>query len=243
MFALNFLAEILIVALLKQVNMKKAALNISLMEIIGLIIGSMVIITLIFFVMGISDLFKNNPEQAMYDNYNILITSINDLVKGQEGTSLTEFPDKRIEKETQIVPVEKNAVQVVIPLYIQDGFGIIIFDKDTVFNSCKSNLVAANKPKECQNLPCICLSKINEWIMVGFTECKTIDNVQYASATPESLGNYGGEHGLGVLGKDIALRSFCNDNSNFKFYVKNVKIIKFPSGVEGKYNLLFHITD
>ena len=225
--------------------MKKAALNISLMELIGLIVGSMVIITLIFFVMGISDLFKSNPEQAMYDNYNVLFTSIHDLVKGNVGDSLTEFPDKKIAKDTEIVPIEKNAVQVVIPLYIQDGFGIAFFDREQISTICApGNAIPITKPKACINLPCICLGKLAEYTLADFVQCSPVDNVNYVSATPESINNYGASHGLGVLGEDLVLRSICNyDGKNIKFYVKNVKIIKFPSDVEGKYNLLFHITD
>ena len=226
--------------------MKKAALNISLMEIIGLIIGSLVIITLIFFVMGISDLFKSNPEQAMYDNYDVLVSSINDLVNGQEGDSLTEFSDKKIEKEFEIISAEKNAVQVMIPLYIQNGFGVLFFDREKIGHTCPKggSPVLLNKPKSCAALPCICLTKISVPLLIAEKElidCRALTNVNFISATSESLYNFGGVHGLGVPGNDAVLRSWCYEDKLFG--VKNIKMIRLPSDVKDKYNLLFHITN
>src|SRR5689334_21478893 len=97
-------------------------------ELIGFILGGIVILTLIFFVVGISDIIKNNPEQATFDNFDALTNTINDVVSAEPGKPLTSFSDKKIE----IVPAQKNAVQAVIPFYLQDGFTVVGFDKDTI---------------------------------------------------------------------------------------------------------------
>ena len=221
--------------------MKKAALNISLMEIIGLIIGSIVILTLIFFIVGISDLFKSNPEQAMYDNYDVLIISVQDLVKGKEGDSLSKLPGRRIE----IVPSKNNAVQASIPLYIQNGYAIVGFDREQIGEFCggfyPSTLAPVKKPDSCSRLPCICLAKSSEEYSLeagkaSYLNCVTINNVKSISASSGSKNNYGalssGEYKLLARGK-------CKSDADFG--VKNVNIIRMPSDEQGKFNIFFDI--
>ncbi|MEK6886666.1 MAG: hypothetical protein AABW88_02430 [Nanoarchaeota archaeon] len=219
--------------------MKKAALNISLMEIIGLIIGSLVIITLIFFVMGITDLFKNNPEQATYDNYDVLISSVNDLVKGQAGDSLNEFPDKKIE----IVPAQENAVQVTIPLYIQEGFGIVGFDREEIrIKNCAGVQVKSplKKPEMCSKIPCLCLYKQGPEVgPYAYSLCTALRNIGKVSVVSQSEYNYGGLRD-DAPGNDLYVRAKCGQTGQL-FNVKNVKIIKLPRKEEGKFDLIFDI--
>lgn len=209
-------------------------------ELIGFILGGIVILTLIFFVIGISDILKNNPEQAAFDNFDALTKTINDVVSAEPGKPLSAFPDQKIE----VVPAQRNAVQAIVPIYIQDGFAILGFDKDTIRETCgiSSNLQI---PEACTSKPCICLGKQGTLLsrdalkeIASYQSCvplKNVNQIRTISQGNTANFNFGASRETG--GSDLVLLSRCNRFGG-AFNVRNLKILRMPSSVEGKYDIL-----
>ena len=234
--------------------MKKAALNISLGELIGLILGTGIILVLLFFVVGIIDVVKEKPEQEMLVNFEALTISINELMTKQSGESLSARPD------VKITPAQGNAVQIIIPLYIEENYGIIGFDKEEIGQTCGIFNDNIKRPKACIELPCICLGKLGWKSIDESTLCKTIKDVKqiYVAKKEGETDfnfNYGAARKLtktediadlimswfeNPVMYDLVLWSECSPDPDFN--VKDIKIIKLPSQTEnGKFDLLFDV--
>jgi hypothetical protein len=71
--------------------------------------------------------------------------------------------------------------------------------------------------------------------------CETVKNVKSISASLRSTeqNNYGKSHPEGAGGNNLAIWSECGITGSFG--VKNIRIIKLPSGEPNTFNLLFDI--
>lgn len=219
-------------------NNKKGGLNLSLENVIGLVIAAVLIPAIIIFSTNVTDLISAKPDQGTLNSFDALVKTINQLVETKDVTA-DGIPAKEYNDVT-IIPNEENKLQVVVPLNIQPGFEIVGFDKGNseLLRDCISIKYPLKKPAQCTNLPCICLGKYKSSKSYDFLRCQSFDEVVFISATNsgEIRYNNGDTHSSGAGGQQLSISDICKVA---KFDVKNIKIIKIPNG--DKFNLLFEI--
>lgn len=210
--------------------MKRGGLQITLDNLIGLVLGAILIGALIFFVGGIYNIFSNKPDQSAIDNLQALSIVINNLTVATGGESFT-FNGHPIEIRSEELGKKFTAK---VPIYIQDDFGIVGFDSDITGQTCGPRHLDLKRPVAlCPQAPCVCLDKLGYITVNDFKSCRPLDNVKYISATT-SWGklNYGVPH---PTGDTLALWSGCMLGPTFQ--VRTINIIREPSDEPGKYNI------
>ncbi len=223
--------------------MKKAGLNISLENLIGLVIGTVLIIGLIFFVANISELFMNKPEQGTINSFTALNILIKQLIESKEvddeGKAITEL------RNVKILPNKggkKGELYADISFFMQDDYGLIGFDRNEIKQTCGAFDPELEKPDQCLKVPCLCLAKTSmafSWRLrkITYENCETLKNIRYISAVKNLIFNLGEEHELSSGNNNLALWSECGTQSSFK--VRNLRVLKVLTQEENKYDILF----
>ena len=225
---------------------KKAGLDLSLENVIGLIIGSVLILGMIFFVASITDLLSNRPEQGTLNSFDALVITINQLVE-------TEKVDKedvvKGVRNVYIRPSKGGELFADIPFFIQDNYGLIGFDSDSdkVEQTCGGVGfidIDMEKPAQCLKVPCLCLAKLKSAItsfnptklkfrsVNNYERCETLKGVRYIYTTKEDektlTFNLGKQHAVKGGNNYLAMWSECGTQGSFK--VRNIRILKVIDG-------------
>lgn len=206
---------------------KKGSLNLSLENVIGLIIGSVLILGLIFFVASITELFVNNPEQGTLNNFDAVVITINQLVEAKG--------EKKVEgvRNVEILPNEKGELFADIAFYMQDDYGLIGFDKEKIEQTCGVFDPNLEKPANCLKVPCLCLAKI-QWGLTkygsvnNYENCETLKDIRYIYATQNLAFNLGEQHKETPGKNNLAMWSECGAQGSFK--VRNIRLLKVLDG-------------
>ena len=218
--------------------MKRGSINLTLENIIGLVLAAILVPAIIYFIVGVTGLLSTTPDQSTVNSFDALLITINQLVNasGDKEIQLAAYPDKKI------IPSSGNAYQVVIPYSLEDDFGLIGFDRDVLGQYCGTFNPDMDKPTQCLRLPCLCLARLGVATVDNYERCDTLKKVKSVSVTPEStqFGNFGKIHETGAGGNNLVLWSECSPAPGFG--VKNVKIVRVPSGEAGTFDLLFDIS-
>lgn len=213
--------------------MKKASLELSLENVIGLIIGSILIFGLIFFVAGITDLLTNKPEQGSLNSFDALVITINQLKEAKD----IKDEGKAVEGAETIVikPSKTGELFADIPFYIQDNYGLIGFDRKKIEQTCGRFDPDLKKPAQCLKLPCLCLAKIKWGLFTygsadNYERCKTLNGIRYIYTTKNFLPkfNLGEQHKFKDGNNNLAMWSNCGNQDSFK--VKDIRVLKFIEG-------------
>ena len=193
---------------------------------VGLVIGSIVIVALIYFASGIADTFTNVPESATTNSFDRVVSGIVNLTSE---------------------PKEKGDLSIEILFNLQDNFGLLGFESPTLDQSCSPTYKfwSSLEAKQCIGLPCLCAASLsrNFWPTNSdyykFVSCTPqINNARYfyAVSSPETdKFNRGNTHVSG-LGKNLALWSDCSTPS---LTTRNLKITRHAAG--DKYDFSFEL--
>ena len=184
---------------------RKAGIELSLKEIVGLILAVAGIVVLVGFIFLGSKILFSQPEQGSVESLN----NINDAI-----TTLMKYKD----------------AECYIPIYVQPGYALVGFDfgNHNATDPCKhlpesvGTHTEVIKPSTCGPSPCVCLCNAG-WGNLGEQDC--INNNGCYNFDPQNLELLRGEpEAAGMTDSMVLYGSSCQVGVEYK--VSNILLTK-----------------